>query len=67
MVIKKNIRIELSEYDVKEIIVDYLNKEGYTVTTDDVSLSVGSRIDGYGMAEHEVNYFRAAYINCKEK
>ena len=67
MQIKKNITIELSEKDVKEIIADYLNKEGYKITVDDVSLSVGSRIEGYGMGEYEVNYFKAAYIKFKEK
>ena len=67
MQIKKNITIEPSEKDVKEIIADYLNKEGYKITVDDVSLSVGSRIEGYGMGEYEVNYFKAAYIKCKEK
>lgn len=67
MQIIKNITIELSEKDVKEIIADYLNKEGYKITVDDISFSVGSRIEGYGMGEHEVNYFKAAYIKCKEK
>ena len=67
MQIKKNITIELSEKDVKEIIVDYLNKEGYKITVDDISFFVGSRIEGYGMGEHKVNYFRAAYKKCKEK
>lgn len=64
---KKNITIEFSENDVKEIIADYLNREGYAVTVDNVSLSVGSRIEGYGICEHEVNYFEAAYVKCKEK
>lgn len=67
MEIKKNITIELSENDVKEIIVDYLKREGYAVSIDNVSLSVGSRIEGYGIGEHEVNYFKAAYVKCKEK
>ena len=67
MEIKKNIRIELSENDVKEIIADYLNKEVYTVVANDVALSVGTTTKGYGMAEHEVTCFNAAYINCKEK
>lgn len=67
MNIKKNITIELSENDVKEIIADYLNREGYGVTVDDVSLSVGSRIEGFGIGEYEVNYFKAAYVKCKEK
>ena len=64
MNIMKNIRIELSESDVKKIIADYLNREGYAVTSDDVSISVDSRIEGYGVEEHEVSYFKAAYVNC---
>ena len=67
MQIKKNITIELSEKDVKEIISNYLNKEGYKVSVDDISLSVGSRIEGYGLNEMEVNYFKAAYVKYKEK
>lgn len=67
MEIKKNIRIELSESDVKEIIADYLNRDGYTVTTDNVDISVSSRTMGYGMGEYTETYFKAAYVNCKEK
>lgn len=67
MQIKKNITIELSEKDVKEIIADYLNKKGYKITVDDVNISVGSRIEGYGTGEYEVNYFKAAYAKYKEK
>lgn len=67
LTIKKTITIELSERDVKEIIADYLNKEGYDVTADDVRLEVGSHLEGYGYGEHEVKCFNAAYIKCKEK
>ena len=67
MEIKKNITINLSENDVKEIIADYLKREGYDVTVNDVTLSIGSRCEGYGDAEHEVVYFKGAYVNCKEK
>ena len=67
MEIKKNITINLSENDVKEIITDYLKREGYDVTVNDVTLSIGSRCEGYGDAEHEVIYFKGAYINCKEE
>lgn len=67
MEIKKNITINLSENDVKEIITDYLKREGYDVTVNDVTLSIGSRCEGYGDAEHEVVYFKVAYVNCKEK
>ena len=67
MEIKKNITINLSENDVKEIIADYLKREGYDLEVNDVTLSIGSRCEGYGDAEHEVNYFKGAYVNCKEK
>ena len=67
MEIKKNITIELTEDDVKEIIVNYLMRDGYDVTVDDIRLSVGSRLEGFGMMEHPVNYFEGAYVKCKEK
>lgn len=67
MEIKKNITIDLSENDVKEIIADYLKREGYKVTTEDVNLSIGSKTKGYGMGEYEEYYFKAAYVKCKEK
>ena len=67
MEIKKNITIELSENDVKEIIASYLKNEGYVVTSDNVNLSIGLRIQGFGMGEHEEAYFKAAYVKCKEK
>lgn len=67
MNIKKNITIELSEEDVKNIIADYLNNDGYNVTADDVVLSVDSKLEGYGPMEHIVNYFKGASIKCKEK
>lgn len=67
MEIKKNITIELSENDVKEIITDYLNREGYNVSSKDVELSVGQKLQGYMMDEHYVTYFKGAFIKCKEK
>lgn len=67
MEIKKNITIEFSEEDVKEIIADYLSREGYKVTAEDVNLSVSSRIKGYGPGEYEEYYFKAAYVKYKEK
>lgn len=67
MEIKKNITIELSENDVKDIIVDYLKREGYAVTAKDVRLSVGQKLEGYMMDEHYVTYFEGAFVKCKEK
>ena len=67
MEIKKNITIKLSENDVKEIIADFLKRDGYNVTVDDVSFSVGTRCEGFGTAEHYVSCFNGAFVKCKEK
>lgn len=68
MEIKTNVTVNLSEDDVKQILADYVHKKtGYEIRTDDVTLSVGSRIEGYGMGEYSVEYFKGAYVNCKEK
>lgn len=67
MEIKKNITIELSENDVKEIIVDYLKREGYEVKVGDVDCSVGTRCEGFGRSETYIHYFKGAFIKCKEK
>lgn len=66
MNINKNITINLSEDDVKEIIADYCDKNGYKVKPDDVTLSIGSRCVGYGPAEHMQNYFAGAKVKVKE-
>lgn len=66
MDIKKNITITLSEEDVKEVISDYLNRNGYEVKKDNVTLNVGSRLEGYGMGEHQVHYFQCASVKCGE-
>ena len=67
MDIKKTVTINLSEEDVKEIISDYLNRNGYKVEKHNVRLAVGSRIEGFGMMEHSVSYFEGAYIDCNDK
>ncbi len=63
MKVNRNITINLSADEVKEIIAEHLTKEGYEVKAEDVTLSIGSRMEGYGMAERPVNYFEGAYVN----
>ncbi len=67
MNIKKNITISLSEEDVKEIISDYLNRNGYEVKKENITFPVGSRLEGYGMAEHPVYYFKGACVSCNNE
>ena len=42
MNIRKNITINLSDDEVKQIIAKYLRKEEYNVTVKDVNFSVGT-------------------------
>lgn len=67
MEIKKNITINLSEDDLKKIVADYLQKDGYSVKEEDVSFSVGRQIKGYGMQEYEELYFKGCNVKCSEK
>jgi len=61
----KYLTINLSEHAVKKIIAEYLIREGYEVTANDVRLSVGSKIEGYGMGECEVVYFNGAHVSIR--
>ena len=64
------------KYGAKVIILDYseeieetinnLKNEGYITEADDVTLVVGSRLEGYGMGEYQVNYFDCAYVKCSD-
>lgn len=67
MLIKKNITIELSASDVKQIIVDYLNKDGYDITESNVDLRVGQHLVGCRNDEHYEPYFKGVFVKCKEK
>lgn len=67
MEIKKSITINLSEDDLKKIVADYLQKEGYKVEENDVAFSIGNRCEGFGMAEHKVVYFKGCNVKCVEK
>lgn len=66
MNIKKNITINLSKDDVKGIIAEYCNKNGYKVKPENVSLSVICRCVGYGPGEYEEPYFAGAKVTVKE-
>ena len=64
MKIKNNTVIELTESDVKDIIVEHFKKNGYDVSNENVTFSVGTRLEGYGMAEHQVTCFNGARVDC---
>lgn len=65
MNVNKTITITLAENDVKVIIAQYLNHEGYKVKPEDVKLEVGTTWEGYGMAEHQVTRFKGCSVVLK--
>lgn len=67
MKVNKLIKIILTEEDVKAAISDWLNiREGYKIDPKDVEFSIGTRCEGYGLAEHYVQYFKECVITIKE-
>lgn len=66
MNIVKKMTIELSKDDVKQIIKEYLEKDGYTVVGD-ISIDVGEECVGYGMQEHNQVVFKGASALVQEK
>ena len=65
MKIETSVTIDLSEADVKEMIADYLNRKGYGVKPDDVTLSVGQTTKGYGPNEYTECCFKGAHVKYK--
>ena len=66
MNINKTVTIHMSEADVKALVAEYLTKEGYAVSPDDVVLSAKIKYVGYGMNEHEVAYFDECVATVQE-
>lgn len=68
MNISNNLTIHLTEDDVKEIIAEHIkNRNGFSVTKDNVTLRVGTEYRGYGMHEYGVTVFRGCDIDVKEE
>lgn len=65
MNLKTKITITLSEDDVKEIVADYLTKNGYSATPNDVKLVCTNKWVGYGMDEHTEPAFKECVATVK--
>lgn len=57
MEIKRNITINLSESELKEIVAKHLKDEGYNADAENVKFNVSRHLEGFGMGEHEVLNF----------
>lgn len=68
MEIKRSLTIKLTEEDVKNIITDHLNKNGYKVSADDVKLLVNKKwTEDYDERYmNEVLYFESCIVNIAE-
>ena len=68
MEIKKNLTINLSEKDVKNIVVDYLQKNGYQVSEHDVKFLVNKKwTEDYDERyQNEYLCFEGCVVNCTE-
>ena len=64
MNINKNITINLSTDEIKEIIVDYLSKEGYNTTVDNVTFNVQTVCTGYGLMESYNYVLDGCNVKC---
>lgn len=65
MNINKNITIDLSTDDIKQIIVDYLIKEGFNTTIDNVNFNIRSLCTGYGLMESYSYVLDGCQVKCK--
>lgn len=64
--VDKNITINLTPDELKELIAEKCREQGYTtVEAKDVTFDVGTELRGYGMAEHEEVVFRCCTIHSK--
>ena len=64
--VDKNITINLTPYEFKELIAEKCREQGYkNVKASDVTFDVGTELRGYGMAEHEEVVFRGCHIHSK--
>ncbi len=66
MKIIENITINLSEDDVKKIIANYIETEGYELKGE-VQVNVGTITTGYGMGEIDTVVFKGISVNVTRK
>lgn len=65
MNIKKNITINISKYELQQIIADYIQKETeFNVRPEDVEFSIRTICVGYGKGEREESVFTGCTVRC---
>ena len=67
MHICKNITINLTESDVKDIIIKHFLDKGYNISKSDINFNISNHLEGYGISEHPVTKFNGCDIKIKEE
>lgn len=67
MELTRKIIVDLSPDELTEIVKDFLAKEGFEVVENGVDFNASSRIEGYGMGEHQVIKFNGCRVVCNMK
>lgn len=66
MNIKKNITLNFTESELKQIIAEHItNNTEYSVKAEDVEFNIGRECRGYGTAEHEEVVFKGCTVKYK--
>lgn len=63
---KRNISIEISENELKEIVAKHVESKGYKVSSENVTFRVSRHLEGFGMTEHPVMSFDSCIVNVSE-
>lgn len=62
MDIKHNMTLTFKSDEVKNIIIEYLEREGFITSNYNISFDIKRQIEGYGMMEHEVTEFQGITV-----
>lgn len=64
-----NFKIELSIQDIEKVLKTIFEKEGYEVSSVSCNYGLDSKLEGYGMGEHQESYpyFRGVEVRIKDK
>ena len=64
MNIEQCISIDLSEQDLKEIVLDFVRKHGYETDIKNIKFDVCTTTRGYGPGEYQETVLRGCKVKC---
>lgn len=64
MKVERTVKVELTADELKQIVAEYLRKDGFDAEKEDVTFNVGRHSEGFGMMEHEVIKFTGCTVKA---